>query len=302
MGFKVAMEIAVAGGSGFLGQALVRALAQRGHTVSILTRNPRRPNDVRWDPAADGPWMDVVHRSGAVINLAGESIAGQRWTPTRKQALRVSRIDATRALARAIRTAARPAILLSASGIGVYGTPGDTPLTEDSPAGSDFLARLCVEWEREALGAADVTRVVLLRTGVVLDQGGGALPELARPFKLFAGGPIGSGRQYVSWIHLADWVGMVCWAAENSAVSGPLNLTAPTPVRNADLARALGAALHRPSALPAPAFAVRLIAGEMADAAILEGQQVLPAKALALGYRFQYPDLDVALRDIYRAA
>jgi len=296
------MDIVVAGGSGFLGGALVQALRSGGHQVSILTRRPVKPGDVQWNPAETGAWVPAVQGADAVVNLAGEAIAGARWTPARKKMLRDSRLVSTRAIARAILSAARPPVLLSASGIGYYGTHDEQPLTEDSPPGEDFLATLCQEWERAALDAASVTRVVLLRTGVVLGTGGGALAELARPFKLFAGGPIGSGSQFVSWVHLDDWVGLAQWAIATPAVAGPLNLTAPTPVTNADLAHALGTAMHRPSFVAAPAFAVRLIAGEMADAAILNGQRVLPAKALAHGYRFEHPTIESALHSIFAPA
>jgi uncharacterized protein (TIGR01777 family) len=294
------MHVVIAGGSGFLGGALTRALAAAGHHTTVLTRRASGPGQVQWDPTRpSGDWVDAIGRADAVVNLAGEPLTSGRWTPTRKQRLRESRIAATSALAAAITPAGRPIVFLSASGIGVYGTAeSSVTFTETSPAGSDFLAELCKEWEQTALRAASVARVVLLRTGVVLGRGGGALPELARPFRLFAGGPIGSGRQTVSWIHLDDWVQMTMWAMTNAAVEGPLNLTAPEPVSNAELAHLLGRALHRPSFLRAPAFALRLLLGEMADAAILNGQRVLPAKAQALGYRFRYARLADALASL----
>ena len=294
------MRVVIAGGTGFLGRALTRILDADGHHVTVLTRRASGPSQVAWDPAKPGgAWTGTVGQADAVINLAGESITGGRWTPARKQALRDSRISATSALANAIAAAGGRTVFLSASGIGVYGTSERETFTEESPAGSDFLADLCVEWERTAMQAASRARVILLRTGVVLGHGGGALPELARPFKLFAGGPIGSGRQAVSWIHLDDWLQMTKWAMTNAIVQGPLNLTAPEPVTNAELAQALGGALHRPSLLPAPAFALRLLLGEMADAAILNGQRVLPAKALALGYTFRYRRLGEALDALF---
>jgi hypothetical protein len=294
------VHIVIAGGTGFLGRALAARLTARGDRVAVLTRRPTALAELGWDPAApDGAWVQAVQTADAVVNLAGESISAARWTPARKTALRDSRLKATGALARVVSSAARPPVLISASGIGYYGTPGDTLLTEQDPPGGDYLARLCVEWEAAALGAAERARVILLRTGVVLARNGGALTELARPFQFFAGGPIGSGQQFVSWIHLDDWVGMTVWAIDTAAVAGPLNLTAPEPVRNADMARELGRAMGRPSLLRAPAFAVRLVAGEMADAAILNGQRVLPAKAQALGYRFLFPDLRGALDQIF---
>jgi hypothetical protein len=278
---------------------LTSALSAAGHEVSILTRNPRAANHVHWDPTNPlASWPDVVGRADAVINLAGEPLTAGRWTSARKQALRRSRLVATQALATAIRRAAKPPIFLSGSAIGYYGTDQHVALHEGSAHGTDFLAELCVEWEQTALGAEQVTRVVLLRTGVVLGKGGGAFPELVRPFKFFAGGPIGSGRQIVSWIHVDDWVRMTMWALANAQVAGPLNLTAPNPVTNAELATAIGQALHRPALVPAPAFAVRMLLGEMADAAILNGQCVIPAKAQSLGYHFVHPTIDEALREI----
>jgi uncharacterized protein (TIGR01777 family) len=294
------MRIVVAGGSGFLGGALTAALGKADHEVTVLTRRPHREGQVRWDPSENsgGPWVDAVHSADAVINLAGESIGGQRWTPSRKRALRESRVTATNALARAVAGAPRPPVFLSASGIGYYGTSEEGQFTEASPPGRDFLANLCQEWEASAMSAAHVARVVLLRTGVVFGRNGGALTELIRPFQFFAGGPIGSGRQTVSWIHIDDWVGMTMWALSEGAVTGALNLTAPQPVTNAELARAIGRTLHRPSLLRAPALAVRLAVGEMADAAVLKGQYVFPAKALALGYTFKLPELQAALNHL----
>lgn len=295
------MHTVVAGGSGFLGTALTNALANAGHEVSILTRTPRAANHVHWDPTNPlASWPDVVGRADAVINLAGEPLTARRWTSARKQALRQSRILATQALVTAIRRATNPPIFLSGSAIGFYGTGQHEALHETSAHGTDFLAELCVEWEQTALGAEPLTRVVLLRTGVVLAREGGAYPELVRPFKFFAGGPIGSGRQVVSWIHIDDWVRMTMWALTNTQVAGPLNLTAPNPVTNAELAKAIGHALHRPALVPAPAFAVRLLLGEMADAAILHGQCVIPAKAQSLGYQFLYATIDEALQQIAR--
>lgn len=234
-----------------------------------------------------------------MINLAGESIAGGRWTDARKAALRDSRIRTTRALASAILASnQKPLAFLSGSAIGIYGPRGDEPATEETPPGSDFLSTLAVAWEHEAMTAAGATRVVLLRTGVVFARDGGALPQMTLPFRLFAGGPVGSGRQQVSWIHIDDWVNMVRWALDASSVKGPLNMTAPDPVSNAELARAIGRVLHRPAIIRAPAFALRLALGEMADV-VLKGQRVLPAKAIAQGFTFRYPEVDGALRAIY---
>jgi uncharacterized protein len=297
--------IVVAGGTGFLGASLVRAWRADGHRVLVLTRQPRGEDDVRWTPGnGDASWSAALDGADAVVNLAGEGIGDQRWTASRKAAILDSRIRATRAIVDAIRSSRTPPpTLISASAIGVYGSNrGDETLTEDSPPGSGFLADVCRQWEAEAAPAAAVTRLVLLRTGLVLARSGGALPRIALPFRFFAGGRLGSGRQYTSWIHLRDWVGMVRWAIDVEQVTGPLNVTAPSPLTNAEFSGALGRAMGRPALLPAPAFALRLGLGEMADALLLGGQRVLPAKAQRHGFHFHCPILDAALRDIYRRA
>lgn len=298
----MAMKTVIAGGSGFLGRALSADLLRHGHDVQVLTRRPRGTHDLIWSPEpAPAAWMDVVDGADAVINLAGESLDA-RWTTTQMRAIRTSRIAATSALVAAIRRADRPpAVFVSGSAIGIYGIRGDEPLTETSPLGSDFVAALCREWEARAMEASGISRVVLLRTGLVLSRDGGVLPRMARPFYFMAGGRLGSGRQYCSWIHLQDWSALVQWAIAHDAVMGALNLTAPNPVTNGEFARALGAALHRPAFLPAPAFALRLLLGKMADALVLGGQRVLPEKALSLGFPFAYERLDAALRAIYFA-
>jgi uncharacterized protein (TIGR01777 family) len=295
------MQVVVAGGSGFLGQALVGQLEAGGHEVRVLSRRPASPRDVAWVPDGTvGPWAEALARADAVVNLAGASIAGARWTAAHKARIRDSRLRATRSLVAAIQASTRrPGVFLSGSAIGYYGPRGDEPITEQTPPGSDFLAGVSRDWETEALRAAGNTRVVLLRTGIVLERDGGALPQMALPFKLFAGGPVGSGRQYYSWIHRDDWVGLVLWALRAGSVSGPLNLTAPNPERNREFARALGHALHRPAFMPAPAFALRIALGEMADALLLGGQRVLPEVARDQGFQFRYATLDRALAAIY---
>jgi uncharacterized protein (TIGR01777 family) len=299
------MRIVIAGGTGFLGSALVQAFRRESHQVLVLTRRPRRGDDVQWSPeksVGTGPtlWARIFEDIDAVINLSGEGIADRRWTRARKNAILQSRIKTTRAIVTAIKEAHHaPKALINASAIGIYGPHGDEPVTEETAPGSDFLASVCKTWESEAREAASATRVVLLRSGLVMAAEGGALPKLALPFRLFAGGRRGSGRQYMSWIHRDDWVSMVRWAIADKAVSGPLNLTAPEPVTNAELARTLGRVLHRPAIIPAPAFALRLAVGEMADAMLLSGQRVLPRKAQSGGFEFRYPALEPALRGIY---
>ena len=300
------MKIVVAGGSGFLGRPLCQALAGAGHQVVILTRQPPPAargsvSWVQWDPhGGGGPWTTAVHHADAVVNLAGESLAGRRWTGPRKRRLTDSRLQPTRSLVHAMHEApAPPDIFLSSSAVGYYGAHGDDAVTEQTPPGADFAARLCVDWEKAA-GAitSPATRVVFLRTGLVLGPGGGVLTPMLPPFKLFLGGPLGSGRQYMPWIHRADWVSLARWILETPAVNGPVNATAPAPVTNAAFSAALGRALHRPSWLPAPAFAIRLALGEMATLA-LNGQRALPARATGLGFTFRFTDLDAALQDIF---
>ena len=295
------MRIVIAGGSGFLGSGLVSSFRTDGHGVVILTRRPRRPGDQAWDPALPtGDWVSAVDGADAVINLAGEPLDAGRWTKERKGAILESRVAATRALVAAIAKAVHPpAVLINASAVGVYGAHASEPLTEAAPPGSDFLASVCVAWEAQAVKASRTSRVVMLRTGLVLDGHGGALPKLALPFHFFAGGRVGSGEQYWSWIHRDDWTRMVRWALDTQTVSGPLNLTAPHPVTNREFARTLAKVLNRPALAPAPAFALRLMLGEMADALILSGQKVLPEKAVERGFEFRYSDLEPALRAIY---
>ncbi len=308
------MKIVIAGGSGFLGSPLAEMYAEDGHDVRVLTRS-LQSGETRHDPGtgvpgitrvgwkadgSTGPWATVVEAADGVINLSGESLASKRWSVEAKKQLRESRLLATRSLATAIRAAASPpAVLVSGSAVGFYGPADSRAITEADPAGSDFLAGLCADWEREAHQAERPgTRVVLLRTGVVLERSGGALPEMMRPFKFFVGGPIGSGRQYVSWIHRLDWIEIVRWIIQTPSVSGPVNATAPHPVTNRHLSTALGRAMHRPSLLPAPGFAVKIVLGEFANT-VLTGQRVLPARAQKEGYHFRYPEIEQAFRGIF---
>ena len=303
------MTIVIAGGTGFLGRALAARLAGAGHDVLVLTRGaastptPPRVRAVAWAPDGQaGPWSAAIDAADAVVNLAGESIAEHRWSAAHKRRVLESRLDATRSLTAAIRAAARPpAVFVSGSAVGYYGPRGDEIVTEDTPPGSDFLARVAVQWEAEAAGAAGTrTRVVCIRTGLVLGAEGGALPRMLLPFRLGAGGPLGSGRQYWPWIHRDDWTALVEWAIGAAGATGAVNATAPNPVTNREFARALGRALHRPAFVPAPAFALRLALGEMADALLLSGQRAVPARAERLGFSFRYPTVDAALAGIFR--
>ena len=308
------MKVVIAGGTGFLGSPLSWAWAEEGHDVSVLTRSlpagqaqhesgTGKPGITRVGWTADGTSGQLapeIAGATAVINLAGESIDGGRWTAARKQALRDSRLLATRSLATAIAESTEPpATFISGSAVGYYGDRGAEPLTEDSSPGTDFLARLCVDWEAEAQRAARRgVRIVTLRTGLVLEKSDGVLKRMMLPFRFFAGGPLGSGRQYMPWVHRHDWVEMVRWIVETPAVDGPVNVTAPHPVTNKEFAHALGRALRRPALLPAPAFAMKIALGEMATAA-LAGQRALPAKAQRHGYHFRYPEIDIAFRGIF---
>jgi uncharacterized protein len=295
------MRIVVAGGTGFLGTALVSRLRKDGHTLKVLARHPRSSQDVKWDPyGSSAGWVHVLEDADAVINLAGAPIA-KRWTAAYKREMWNSRVLSTRTLVAAMKSVRRmPATLMNASAVGIYGARGAEPLTEESAPGSGFLASLSREWEKEALSATPHVRVVLLRSGIALGQRGGALPQMALPFRFFAGGPLGSGKQYVSWVHRDDWTAMVAWALTREAIAGPLNLTAPNPVTNGELAQTLGRVLRRPALVPAPAFALRAMLGEMAEA-LVTGQRVLPAKASEHGFGFSYPLLESALRAIYRS-
>jgi len=310
------MHIVIAGGSGFLGRPLTAALLRDGHDVVVLTRNTTGPSPSRnegqvgprastWTPDGDvGPWAAEIAGADAVVNLTGESIAGRRWTAAQKQRILDSRIQATRSLAAVIRGAApRPPVFVSGSAVGYYGPLGDEIATEDTRAGSDFLAHVCERWEQEAMRAAgDRTRVVCIRTGIVLARDGGALPQMLPPFWFGAGGPVGSGRQYWPWIHRDDWIALVRWAIAAPAAAGALNVTAPHPVTNREFAQALGRAMHRPAFMPAPGFALRLMLGEMADALLLSGQNAVPAKATRAGFMFKYSRVEEALGALFARA
>lgn len=301
------MKIVIAGGTGFLGSALTHALDRAGHDVVVLTRSagtdsPGHARAVVWKPdgTASGVWAREIDGAGAVINLAGEPLPAKRWTPAQKTRLVDSRVRPTRSLAEAIRASSDPPrTFLSASGIGCY-PDSDRVVDESSETGTGtgtgFLQRLCVTWESEARRAEDAgTRVVLLRSGVVMHREGGALPQLLSPFRFGAGGPLGSGNQWWAWIHRDDWVRMVTWALETEAVRGALNVSAPEPVQQKEIARAIGRALHRPSFMPAPAIALKLLLGEMAGGMLLASQRAVPRVAHDGGFVWTMPELDAAI-------
>jgi uncharacterized protein (TIGR01777 family) len=300
------MKILVTGSSGLVGTALGSVLARAGHTVCRLVRPQSAANEgakegfaVAWNPAT-GELGGAGVGADAVVNLAGASIADGRWSKQRKELLGASRIDTTRVLVNALaKMNARPSVLVSASAIGIYGNRGDETLTEESTPGTDFLAGLAQEWEAEALKAEALgIRVVLARFGIILAREGGALPKMLTPFKLGVGGRLGSGRHWMSWVTLEDVVGALRLTVENSSARGAINFVAPQPVQNVEFTKVLAKALHRPALFPAPAFALRLAVGEMADALLLSSQRVVPRALEKLGYRFLQPDLTTALAAI----
>lgn len=305
------MHIVVTGGTGFIGRALCASLQQAGHRVTVLTRRLQEVNRVcgaavtavEWNDGGASGWEQILEGADAVVNLAGAPIADARWTTARKRLLTDSRVRGTRQLVEAMsRRTIKPRVLVSASGIGYYGASDDRVLDEGAARGQGFLADLCLEWEAAALEAASFgTRVVTLRTGMVLEQDGGALPKMLFPFRLFAGGPIMPGTQWVSWIHRRDHIGLIQWALATSSVSGPINAAAPGAVTMKTFCAALGQVLHRPSWLPVPGFVLKAALGELGTL-MTTGQRVSPAKALAGGYTVQYPTLDSALRAILTKA
>jgi hypothetical protein len=293
------MKVAITGASGLVGRALVPYLTAGGHgVVRLVRRPPAAPGEAAWDPEGGTVDASALQSVDAVVHLAGEGIAEGRWTAARKEKLRASRLGPTRGLAEALAALERkPRVLVSASAIGYYGDTGDAWVDETSPPGDDFLGRLASEWEEAAAPAARAgIRVVNLRTGIVLSAAGGALGKMLWPFKAGLGGVLGPGTQHMSWIAMDDLLGAVHHALANDAVSGPLNATAPGPVTNAVFTKTLARVLGRPAIAPVPAFALRLLFGELADAALLASTRVRPAKLLATGYRFRFTDLERALR------
>jgi uncharacterized protein (TIGR01777 family) len=291
------VKVIVGGGTGFIGEPLVRRLMARGNDVVVLTRNPAK---VRAGRAV--PWSGVANEvAGAevVINLAGENVGAGRWTAERKRRILDSRVGSTRELVEAMRSnPGQRRTFISPSAVGYYGPRGDELLDESAPPGEGFLADVVRQWEEAARGAENIARVVLLRFGVVLAGEGGALQKMMLPFQLGVGGPIGSGRHWMSWVDREDVLRAIEWAIQRPQVRGVYNVTAPNPVINRDFARALGRALHRPAVMPTPAFALRLIFGQMADEVLLSGQRVAPARATIEGFAFEYPTIDAALRHV----
>jgi uncharacterized protein (TIGR01777 family) len=302
-----AMRVTVTGATGLIGPSLIGELQRRGAEVTVLSRDGARARKrladaglepvqaFDWDLLSEPAPVAALEGRDAVAHLAGENVA-QRWSEQAKRAIRESRVVGTRNLLAGVEAAqSRPRALIGSSAIGYYGAHGEEPLDEDAPPGGDFLAKVCVDWEAETAQASALgLRVVCVRTGVVLDKDGGALEKMLPPFKLGVGGPVAGGRQYISWIHRDDVVGMYVAALEDERWSGPVNATGPEPVSNRDFSHALGRALHRPALLPVPGAALALLYGEMAEI-VTQGARVMPAKPLVLGYEFRHAQLDEAL-------
>ena len=300
-------RVTLTGATGLLGSRLVRTLRERGDEVTVLSRNPDRAREAlgveahRWDPSAGPAPAEALAGRDAVVHLAGENVA-QRWDDESKRRVHDSREQGTRNLVAGLRAAEpRPAALISSSAVGYYGPHGDEPLPEDTPPGDDFLARVCVVWEREAQAAEELgMRVVLVRTGVVLDRDGGALGKMLPFFKAGVGGPVAGGRQLMPWVHADDVVGIYLQALDDGNWSGAVNASAPEPVTNAVFSKALGRALHRPALAPVPAFAIQLLYGDMSEI-VTKGQNAVPRRTLELGYHHVHPALDEALRSALRS-
>ncbi len=299
------MKILIAGGSGLIGSALTRYYLAKGQEVYVLSRRgsaatlPAGAKGVVWDARSVHGWGDLMNEMDVVINLTGENLGAGRWTEQRKQRFYSSRIESGKAIIEAMRQAARkPGVLVQSSAVGYYGDGGDRVLDESSPAGKDFLARLCVDWEESTREAEFMgVRRIVLRTGVVLAEGAEVLNRLILPFRLFVGGPLGDGRQWLPWIHIADVIGAVNFLVEDPNLSGVYNLSAPEPVQNAAFGKTLARILRRPYWLPVPAFALKLVLGEMSKL-VLEGQRAIPKRLIEAGYTFQFAGHEAALRDL----
>jgi uncharacterized protein len=299
------MKIAIAGATGFVGSPLVAELTSQGHDILILTRSPQKAkqhfptaNIVGYEPLTSGEWQQSISGCDAVINLVGEPIAEKRWTPSQKQEIMASRQITTQKIVEAINGAAvKPKVLVNASAIGYYGTSETVKFDETSPPGDDYLAQVCQAWESAAQQVSSDTRLVILRLGIVLAPGGGVLGKMLPVFQTFMGGAIGSGHQWVSWIHRNDLIKLIITAIEQDTMQGIYNATAPNAVTMQQLAQDLGEVISRPSWLPVPAFVLETLLGEGAKI-VLEGQQVLPQHTIAAGFTFQYPELKSALKSL----
>lgn len=295
------MKFLLTGGTGFIGNHLVDKLNGSGHTLTIVTRgkkeNTNKINYISWEEQEK--LKEAINQADVVINLAGEPVTKKRWSKEQKDLLRQSRIVTTQLIVNAINNSVnKPKKLINASAVGIYGNRMEEKIVENSSTGDDFLANICKEWEGEALKAK--TNIVILRIGVVLGAGGGALEKMLLPFKMFIGGPLGTGGQFMPWISLDDVIGLILFAAQNDKVTGIINATSPNPVTNKEFSKILGKVLHRPSCTPVPAFALKILLGEMSDL-LLGGQNAYPKKAIEFGYKFKYPELEDALKEAMKA-
>ena len=303
------MRVIIAGGSGFIGLELIRRLLKLKHEVILLSRNPEairfQLNEsirvVQWDGETLGEWAKFIDGANAVINLSGENIAAKRWSESQKTRLINSRINPTRAILQSINQATKkPRVLVNASAVGYYGNFGDGDVTESQVKGEGFLSDLCEQWEREAMSAEKHgLRVVLLRIGIVLEPSGGALKKMLLPFKFFLGGPLGSGRQWFPWIHREDVINIILFVLEEGVLSGPLNVSSPSPVTMKEFAHSLGRATGKASWISVPSLILNIGLGEMSEM-LLGGRRIMPKKLLDNGFVFQYPDLDKALKALLR--
>lgn len=302
------MRIIITGGTGLIGRALCPLLLTDGHLVTVLSRNPEESSGMprgarieKWDGKTTEGWSQLVNGADAIINLAGAGIADKPWTAKRKQLIRESRIHAGLAIQKAVQGAAqKPKVLIQASAVGYYGVQhDDTFVTEATPPGADFLAKVCFDWEMSTAPVVKLgIRRPVIRTGVVLSKQGGALPKMTLPFRFFAGGPLGSGKQWLPWIHITDTVRAIKFLLENPQADGPFNLAAPNPLTNAQFSEILGATLRRPAFMPAPSFALKAVLGEMSTM-VLDGQRAIPQKLEALGFSFTYPSAREALSQLF---
>jgi uncharacterized protein (TIGR01777 family) len=306
------MRVLIAGGTGLIGRALSTDLISKGYQVIALSRSPERvvglPAGVqveKWDARTADGWAHLADGADAIVNLAGANLAGtgffpSRWTEERRRSIRDSRLNAGRAIVQAVAQAhQKPRVVIQASGVGYYGSKGDQELDEDAPPGDDFLARVAAEeWEPATVAVEELgVRRVMIRSGAVLSTEEGALPRLLLPYRLFVGGPMGNGKQWLSWIHLQDEAAAIRFLIENEEASGPFNLTAPEPLTNAEFGKTIGRVMGRPSFMPVPAFAMRLAFGEVSSV-VLEGQRAIPKRLLGLGFTFRFPSAESALQDL----
>jgi len=301
------MKIILAGCTGYIGKPLLYALKKAGHQIVMLTRSPDKARHLSsttvslyaWDGKSVGDWMWQINGADAVINLSGESIVAKRWNERQKEVLMQSRIESTKTLVEAMRRVQKkPEVFINASAAGYYGSVESGEVTESHKRGEGFLADLCEAWEKQAREAESLgVRSVIVRIGIVLEKGGGAMDKMVPPFQMFMGGPLGNGKQWFPWVHRDDIVGALLFALQNKNISGPVNATAPAPVTMNEFCKELGKVMHRPSWMPVPAFALRILLGEMSEL-LLTGQKVVPKRLQEAGYEFSYPDLNKALTSI----